>query len=355
MNREEREYRLMELVGEIDEKYLEEAEYTREERERLAARRGATAVQATTEQEDDPAPLPVEAANVGPEGEILAIRANDVGKTASFTRITVGIILAAAAVLLFVFLWKPDRGHDVVSTTESSEQSTKPDEETTEETTQTSTEPTAEPIAIDAVHFPDDKFLGMVSEKFDKNEDGQLDEAEILKVTEIFVMDGDIGSLQGIEYFPDLQSLSCTNNPLKTLDLSHNPKLKIVYCGGAQLTELDVSANPDLQSLDCSGNYLEKLDVSKNPKLEMLLCYSNLLTELDVSRNSKLTFLHCYQNRLTSLNVAENLHLKNLDCHMNNLKTLIAPSTYESGYVLDEGVVVIKGPAPIDGWSAFKS
>ena len=315
MSRDDREFRLMELVGQIEDKYLEEAEYTKEEQLRLAARGGRTAVvQADSDAEDTSDVSPVEENTKTSEEEAPVLRANDGNRVVMITRVAVGVILAAAAVLLFVFLWNPNRGHDVVSTTESSEQSTEEEVETTEVTTEAPTETSAETILIDEEHFPDAKFRNVIAEKFDRDEDGKLNDFEILRVTEIFVVDGGIHSLQGIEYFPDLQSLSCTNNPLKTLDLSHNPKLKILYCGGDELTELDVSANPDLQSLDCSGNFLETLDVSKNAKLEMLLCYSNLLTKLDVSQNEALTYLHCYQNKLTSLDISSNLHMESFLC-----------------------------------------
>ena len=133
--------------------------------------------------------------------------------------------------------------------------------------------------------FPDEAFWSYLLKYVDKNRNGTLSQEERYAVKVIDVEKKNIHSLKGIEFFPNLKKLYCSEN---------------------QLTELDVSKNKELESLLCNKNQLTELDVSQNTKLKNLHCYRNQLTELDVSKNTALTELYCWQNQLTSLD-CENL------------------------------------------------
>ncbi|HGM3509436.1 TPA: cell wall-binding repeat-containing protein [Clostridioides difficile] len=162
-------------------------------------------------------------------------------------------------------------------------------------------------------------------------------------IDELGVYKKSIKDLSGVNYFVNLKRLYCSNNNLKTLDVSNNPELEILSCYGNNLETLDVSNNPELEILSCYGNNLETLDVSnnlklrdlhfggnniktldisKNKKLEILYCYDNSLKTLDVSNNPELTHLSCGGNDLKILDVSNNLELKELYCGRNDLKTL---------------------------------
>jgi len=239
-------------------------------------------------------------------------------------------------------------------------------------------------IAINETNFPDEKFRGIVKEKYDKDDNGSLNLSERESATWIQCNDKGIGSLKGIEYFSKLDKLECNNNNLTMLDLSENTQLTKLQCQKNQLTSLDLSANTQLQELRCENNKLESLDVSgsdlqyfycsnnqltslnldghaslkdfdcsdnelstleigtKNylmriscqqnnlasldvnnvPELQYLYCNSNQLTELDVSQNSKLKELECQSNQLESLDVSMNTKLERLQCYHNHLTSL---------------------------------
>lgn len=123
-------------------------------------------------------------------------------------------------------------------------------------------------------------------------------------------------------YGNTITSLSCSNNNLTSIDISHCPHLESLQCAYNQLTSINVTKNPNLSILICIDNQLTSLDVTKNPKLELLLCEVNQLSNLDVTKNPNLSILWCGLNQLTSLNFAQNTKLEALVCDDNQLISL---------------------------------
>ena len=177
-------------------------------------------------------------------------------------------------------------------------------------------------IAIDASNFPDPNFRAYVKEKLDTDNNNCLSESEREAVKKINVWGKGIETLEGIEYFPKLETLYCYNNQLTELDVSKNTALLDLACGGNNLTSLEVSKNIALQELSCRENNLTSLDMTQNPALEYLSCFKNQLNSLEVSKNTALTYLDCSENNLTSLDVSKNTALKDLRCNQNNLTSL---------------------------------
>ena len=109
------------------------------------------------------------------------------------------------------------------------------------------------PVYISDHIFPDETFLNYVK-RFDKDNNGTLTPTERYAVTEIDVHNKGITTLEGIQFFPNLEKLNCDNN---------------------QLTELDVSKNKELKDLDCDGNQLTSLQLDDCPKLGLYSCNDN--------------------------------------------------------------------------------
>ncbi len=177
-------------------------------------------------------------------------------------------------------------------------------------------------VAIDAENFPDDAFRAYVAETFDMNGDGALSMMECANVTQVIVPGKGIASLEGIEFFPNLDWISAGDNQLTALDVSQNTKLTSLMCGVNGLTNLDLSENVLLDYLDCSENQLTALNLSANTELVNLNCNMNQLTALDVSGLNKLEVLTCGWNPIKTLNVSENSALRSLSCESTGLTTL---------------------------------
>ena len=181
----------------------------------------------------------------------------------------------------------------------------------------------------------DANFKAYLVANFDTDSDGEISFAEAAAITSIETCTDEILSVQGVEYMPDLASLSVrgsgaeyVNNQrqskgqLTSLDVSNNPALTHLSCNYNQLTTLDVSNNTLLTDLYCIHNQLTTLDVSNNTALTRLFCSDNQLTTLDVSNNTVLTDLGCDDNQLTTLDISNNTALTSLGCYNNQLSTL---------------------------------
>ena len=182
-------------------------------------------------------------------------------------------------------------------------------------------------IELSKQNFPDDAFRAYLKATYDViGNDNKLISAEWKAVTEIKVSGGyngeKITNLKGIEFFPNLSYLDCSENNLSSLDVSDNANLRMLFCYQNELNSLDVTRNPALITLNCNHNSLTSLDVSQNTPLTYLDCSKNNLTSLKVSKNENLETLYCYGNQLTNLDVTQFIELQDLECNNNSLTSL---------------------------------
>lgn len=94
----------------------------------------------------------------------------------------------------------------------------------------------------------------------DKNGDGLVSRVEAASVTVLDISGLNLKSLDILSWFPNLEVLNCSNNQLKSIDLSLYPKLEELDCSNNQIEELNIRES-DLQVLNAEGNPLQKLYV----------------------------------------------------------------------------------------------
>lgn len=173
--------------------------------------------------------------------------------------------------------------------------------------------------------FSDAKLIAWLKDARNLNgagADGVLTLAERQAVTSLDLSGQGLTSLEGLEAFPNLETLNCSQNKLTELDLTQNPNLTRLYCTDNLLTELDVSKNPKLISLYCAYNRLTSLDVSGHGDLVALNCEMNLLTELDLSGCTSLLSLYCRNNLLKTLDLTDNTALEFIETFANQLTSI---------------------------------
>ena len=194
-------------------------------------------------------------------------------------------------------------------------------------------------VRIDATKFPDDNFRDYVWSLYLS---GYITNEELQEPVTLNCSGKNIRSLQGIEFFTGLVSLSCQGNKLTSIDLSANTNLKMLNCSNNQLTELDLSENKLLEELTCSRNKLESLSLTDMDYLRYLDCCQNpllataevidswRLAYLDLSYCQALQTLDCNNNDLETLDVTGCTGLKRIDCSYNALEEIDVSSCRET-------------------------
>ena len=118
-------------------------------------------------------------------------------------------------------------------------------------------------IRIDAAHFPDETFRDLIADNYDLNSTGWLTPAEIAAVTNICFEDHDFATVQGIEYFTELQTLCIADaDSLKSIDLRANTKLTDIDLCHNGLTEINLDGLTRVIILGVYDNDLTALNVS---------------------------------------------------------------------------------------------
>lgn len=162
-----------------------------------------------------------------------------------------------------------------------------------------------ESVPLDAAHFPDAIFRSYVSEAVDSDHDEVLSPQEIESVIYVNVNRSGVHSLDGIQYFPDLCILECSDNAISSIDLTKNPDLYRLFIDHNHLEQLLVNENnKSLRIIDCSDNRLHDLDLSALSCLEIELnCSSNQLVSLKVP--SSIKALNAAHNHLVCFDITD--------------------------------------------------
>ena len=116
----------------------------------------------------------------------------------------------------------------------------------------------------------------------------KMRESEVLSITELSFdayyneFQGRITTLEGIEYFENLERLECRNPSMESCDLSKNVKLReFAVQNTFGLDSLDFSHNPEIQCLYLNYNHgLSYLNLEGCTKLNNLQLFGSALTSL---------------------------------------------------------------------------
>ena len=201
---------------------------------------------------------------------------------------------------------------------------------------------------VDLSEFP--KLEEFSSEKLGMN---KLDISNCTKLTRLHLGSNSLEELD-ISKNLDLESLGIGDNLLTYLDVSKHSKLKSLACGRNQIQELILNSNLE-GTLYCSNNLLKTLNLSTNPKLVRVYCDHNKLTSLDISQNSNLETLNCSNNQIQSLDFTNNPKLRSIFCDNNRITTLDITPLAEIGmdYIMSSFTCLNNPISTIWVWEGF--
>ena len=199
---------------------------------------------------------------------------------------------------------------------------------TTEEEKPTEEDPPSNP-EVEFINFPDATFKAYLLNNFDSNSDGEISPEEALLATEITVTTDNIETLKGIEYFLNLETLSCNGyrdqdrnimGRLKdTLNISGLKQLRSLECHHNHLEIIKIHGNDALKSIVAYGNSLVDLNLKGAPALESIDAGDCMIKHADLSGCLLLNTLYLHNNQLTELDLRQNIRLEHLTCDRNPL------------------------------------
>jgi len=144
--------------------------------------------------------------------------------------------------------------------------------------------------------------------------DYSIPTANIIGITSLDIQDNlNISTLQGIEAFVALESLTVNNNAVTSLDISENVGLKQLSCSNNALEVLEISNNTLLETLICNGNQISSIDMTTNTGLVSLNASNNPLLKLDLKTTVALESLHVNDTDIIQLDLTNNIVLEDLE------------------------------------------
>lgn len=169
-----------------------------------------------------------------------------------------------------------------------------------------------------------DKFLKTyIMMNFDTNKDGEISKEEAEAVKTIELKESEIASIDGLEYFPNLESVDFAKHRLMKVDFSQCPNLKeLNLSSGAGLSSVVLPASlEELSVMDCSK--LKKIDLSTAPNLKNLYASSTgFAVAPDLSKNTKLETVSFGRAEFSTIDVSKNTELKSLSVGGNVFNSL---------------------------------
>ena len=160
-----------------------------------------------------------------------------------------------------------------------------------------------------------------LSIKIDTNNNNEIEVAEALQVSELYVYNSNIANLTGIVAFSNLTVLECWGNQLTNLNLSGLSNLEYLDCRESQISDLNLTGLTSLRAIECGVNQLTSLNLA-GLDLEGLVCEVNQIQSLDLSQQTNLQVLQCDSNQLTTLDLSGLKQIYYLICNSNLFTTL---------------------------------
>ncbi|MBK8855102.1 MAG: leucine-rich repeat domain-containing protein [Saprospiraceae bacterium] len=156
----------------------------------------------------------------------------------------------------------------------------------------------------------------------DSDDDGEISFSEAAEIKRLILENQYISSVEGVEFFTNLEYLWIPFNQLNSLQISSLEKLEVLSCQHNQIRTLELISLPKLKYLYCTHNRISIIKLEDLPELEWLDCSNNEITEVDLSTFSELVTFDCNFNNLNRLTLGPHIHLELLYLDFNQIDSL---------------------------------
>ena len=211
-------------------------------------------------------------------------------------------------------------------------------------------------VALTEDYFPDPAFRDYLALYFEVEEGDVLNRSLLEEVTLIaFDFDDDISALLGLTVeFQDQwnETFGPYADQIHSLaGIEHFPNLSILICSNCpHLTDLDLFQNTELMFVDVSSCGLRALNAAGCSSLAFLYCDDNPLRDLDLKGCGTLVYLNCTDNDLETLDISDSPALLSIAFDKYRVAdgyALTSSDGFEMAVHCDPGVSLI----PVDDYT----
>ncbi len=142
-----------------------------------------------------------------------------------------------------------------------------------------------------------------------------------------------IESLEGIEMFPQLEQLTCSDNPIEEMDLNGLPHLERLYALNVPLRRLEMDSCHHLKRMQVSYTKIASVDLAPFPELELLLFIFSPITEIDLTPCVNLKQLYVRGTQIREVDLRPCAKLLELHALDTLLETVIVSEEQYGGEI----------------------
>lgn len=182
---------------------------------------------------------------------------------------------------------------------------------------------TAHAATAQTIKIEDDNFKrALIKEGVDLNGDGEIQAAEALKVTKLYVGKQHIESLSGIRSFTNMVEFGFFDNDLIDANFQGMTKLRSIFGFNNKLEHLNVKGCINLELIYTEYNKITEIDLNGLSKLKELHLQHNNLLAVDVSGKPLLVDCQLDNNSISSFKSAGSTAIKRLRLDVNQCESL---------------------------------
>lgn len=170
------------------------------------------------------------------------------------------------------------------------------------------------------LEFKDKNFEKAVLENFDLNKNGTLEFQEAGMVTNLFLVQKGIASIEDLRFFKNVKMIVLDDNTISNMMVSNLDQLELFSCTGCKISSFKAENLKNLTSLYLDNNLLESISLAGIPKIDQLTLSLNQLKTIDLTQLKKLRKLNLEHNKLQKIDISGTPALQTLNITGNRIK-----------------------------------
>ncbi len=168
--------------------------------------------------------------------------------------------------------------------------------------------------------FKDKNFEKAALENFDLNKNGILEPQEAGMVTNLFLVQKGITSVEDLQFFKNLKMIVLDDNIIPNIAINNLAQLELFSCTGCKISSFKAENLKSLTALYLDNNLLENISLAGIPKIDQLTLSLNRLKEIDVLQFKTLRKLNLEHNKLQKIDISGNPALQTLNIMGNKIR-----------------------------------